>query len=94
MKKMLILFLIFAAFSCKTMAEREKSLSLEERQEIFYHLVEYQDKVPWSAANKTEHDEEAYKVIAKRYGITEEKVEEIAIEGAMQNWPMPPPPKE
>lgn len=57
------------------------SISVSERQKIFYDIVKYQDD--------TGDDDGARTVIAKRYNIPTQAVVGIAMEGALKNWPMP-----
>ena len=64
-------------------------LTESERKQAFYDLVEYQDSVDFEDPEYDEKQEEAYTVIAKRYGITEDQMYEIGVEGIANNWPMP-----
>jgi hypothetical protein len=57
----------------------EPKLSLTRRQEIFVALVTAQDQ----DVNVTE----SRKLIAHRYGVTEEDVRKIEREGIENNWP-------
>jgi len=57
------------------------TIPVKERKNIFYKLVEYQDR--------TGNDEGAFKVIAKRFKIPEKAVSAISGEGTVKNWPMP-----
>lgn len=54
------------------------------RKQMFYDLVAAQD----SGIG----DQEAYEVIAQRYGVSVDVVEQVTAEGVTKGWPMPPPP--
>ena len=59
--------------------EADKSLSLEQRQEVFLTLVEAQDgkmTVPQSR-----------KATAERFGVSEQQVQRIEREGLDGDWP-------
>lgn len=60
----------------------EYGITLEKKKRIYYELVEYQDEHPGQA-------EESYRVIARRYGLTEKQIISIAGEGSTEHWPMP-----
>jgi len=59
----------------------EAPLPESQRRRIFYELVQAQD----SGVG----DREAYTLVAKRHGIPEMMLNEIAYEGAAKKWPMP-----
>jgi hypothetical protein len=59
----------------------EAPLPESKRRRIFYELVQAQD----SGVG----DREAYTLIARRHGIPEMTLNEIAYEGAAKKWPMP-----
>jgi hypothetical protein len=54
------------------------------RKQMFYDLVAAQD----SGIG----DQEAYEVIAQRYGVSVDVVEQVTAEGVTKGWPMPLPP--
>jgi hypothetical protein len=56
------------------------------RKLIYREIVHYQDTHPG-------RDEQAYGVIANRYRVSAAVTHRIGLEGATQNWPMPPLPK-
>lgn len=57
------------------------SLSLSKKRRIYYELVAAQDAGVG--------DERAYSVVAARHGIPADAARQIAVEGAIQGWPMP-----
>ena len=59
----------------------EAPLPESKRRKIFYELVQAQDAGVG--------DREAYTLIARRYGLPEMMLNEIAHEGAAKKWPMP-----
>lgn len=59
----------------------EAPLPESERRRIFYELVQAQD----SGVG----DRKAYTLIARKYGLAEKMLNEIAYEGAAKKWPMP-----
>ncbi|MDI9433081.1 MAG: hypothetical protein QM570_15300 [Planctomycetota bacterium] len=59
---------------------RVSGLSTELKKEVFFDLVEAQDR---GAGNR------AYGIVASRHGLTEDTVRKIALEGQAQGWPMP-----
>jgi len=59
----------------------EAPLPASKRRRIFYELVQAQDAGVG--------DREAYTLIARRYGLAEMMLNEIAYEGAAKKWPMP-----
>jgi hypothetical protein len=56
----------------------------ETRKKIYWDLVVAQDQ--------GYEGEAAYPVVAKKYGVPEETVRKIAIEGTEKMWPIPPAP--
>jgi hypothetical protein len=54
------------------------------RRQMFYDLV--------AAQNSGIGDQEAYEVIAQRYGVSVDVVEQVTAEGVTKGWPMPLPP--
>ena len=70
-------------------AEKTVGLSEWKRKDIFYDLVELQDNFLKKDPYNTQKQQDAYRIIAKRYGIAESEVRKIAIEGAKKRWPMP-----
>jgi len=69
--------------------EVKYGLTEEQRKQAYYDLVELQDSVPFEDEEWAEKQEEAYTTIAEKYGITEEEMRSIAIEGVEKDWPMP-----
>jgi hypothetical protein len=69
--------------------EVKYGLTEEQRKQAYYDLVELQDSVPFEDEEWAEKQEEAYGAIAEKYGITEEEMRSIAIEGVEKDWPMP-----
>ena len=59
----------------------EAPLPESQRRRIFYELVQVQD----SGVG----DREAFTLVARKYGLPELLLNEIAYEGAAKNWPMP-----
>jgi hypothetical protein len=62
-----------------------KCVTLAARKRIYWELVHYQDTHPGQ-------DEHAYVVIAKRWRISLEAVQRIAVDGSVKMWPLPPSP--
>ena len=99
----MLLVLILVAFSgCTQQTQNNTSpeagpvkegLSEEQKKEIYYNLIEYQDSIPFSDPDYGNRQNEAYKIIADRYGIEVLEVRKIVTEGIEKDWPMPPPPK-
>lgn len=65
-------------------------LTLAQRKQIFYELVALQDRYMEQDPYDTQKQQDAYRVIAKRFGISEKRVREIAVEGVRNGWPKPP----
>jgi hypothetical protein len=62
-------------------------LSVETKKKIFFDLVLAQDRL---VSDRGLGDTEGtYSVIAKKFGVDEDIVRKIAIEGSAQGWPMP-----
>jgi hypothetical protein len=61
--------------------KKSTKITIEKRKKIFYDLIVEQDKGVG--------DSKAYEIIAKRYKLDIKIVREIAVEGVMNNWPMP-----
>ena len=62
-------------------------LADEKKREIFYQLVVVEDSLFNVGAKNI--SEKSHKIIAKKYNLTLEDVDEIAIEGQIKNWPIP-----
>lgn len=60
---------------------RVPGLSVETKKRIFFELVAAQDRGVG--------DNEAYGIIANKFGVDENTVRKIAIEGVANGWPMP-----
>lgn len=58
----------------------DTSIPEETRKQIFYDLMELQDQGA---------KEEVYSIVAERYGVAEQAVQDIMFEGLSRNWPMP-----
>jgi hypothetical protein len=56
-----------------------RTLSLEERMQVFLALVEAQDGQMAVAQSR--------KAVAERFGVTEQQVRRIEREGLDENWP-------
>ncbi len=69
--------------------EVKYGLTESERMQAFYDLVALQDSIPLDDPEWDEKQEEAYVIIAEKYGITRDQVFEIGIEGITKGWPMP-----
>jgi len=83
--------IIFSQIEIQDYKDEEKyGLSEEERMQAFYDLVEFQDSIPLDDPEWDKKNEESYLVIAEKYGITEDQMHEISIEGLTKGWPMPP----
>lgn len=68
-------------------SDEAEGFTEEKRMQIFYDLVEYQDR--GGPGYDPERDTKAYEVIAERYDTTEDLVREIGMEGIRKDWPMP-----
>ena len=55
------------------------------RRQIYYDLVVAQDSGIGT--------DESYTVIARKYAISEVALDKIVLEGTLQSWPIPPPPR-
>ena len=64
----------------------------DQRMQIFYELVEYQDSIPTSDPDWGQKQEDAYQIFADKYGTNKEVMRQIAVEGVQKDWPMPEPP--
>lgn len=60
---------------------QKSSLSVSEKKKIFYALVVAQD----SGIG----DDQAYHIIAEKYGLSMKEARNISVEGVVNNWPMP-----
>jgi hypothetical protein len=69
---------------------RPSGLTLAKKKQIFYELVALQDRYMKQDPYDTQKQQDAYRVIAKRFGISEKRVREIAVEGVRNGWPKPP----
>ena len=77
-------------FSINIQEEEEKyGLTEAERKQAFYDLVELQDSVPLDDPEWDEKQEEAYVIIAEKYGITRDQMFQLGVEGVTKGWPMP-----
>jgi hypothetical protein len=56
-----------------------KTLTVEERMQLFLALVEAQDREMTVAQSR--------KAVAERFGVTEEQVRQVEREGLDGNWP-------
>jgi len=70
-------------------SETKYGLNEIQRMQAFYDLIVLQDSITIGDSNRSEKLEEAYLIIAKKYGITKNEMEQIGIEGIEKNWPMP-----
>jgi len=61
----------------------------ETRKQIFWDLVELQDKFTKIDPYDTQSQEDAYEMIALKYDVLESVVRDIAIRGIRENWPKP-----
>jgi len=69
--------------SSPTQGAASEGIAEATRKQVFYDLVAEQDRGTG--------DEEAYDVVAKKYGVDVKTVRQVAVEGATKGWPMPPP---
>lgn len=60
-------------------------LSIEIKKKIFFNIVLLQDRL----TENRDDSNKAYKVVAKKFGVKENIVHKIALEGMAQGWPMP-----
>lgn len=67
----------------KTPSYEKSSLPTSKKKRIFYELIAMEDK--GFSATQADH------IIADKYGLSVKEVGKIGIEGAVKNWPMPPP---
>lgn len=58
----------------------EERLSEERRKEIFQALVDTQDTGKWSVP-------QSRKVVAERFGVSENEIRRIELEGLDHQWP-------
>jgi hypothetical protein len=70
--------------------ELKYGLTEQQRKQVFYELVQLQDQVSMDDPNYDQKQEEAYLIVAKKYGITYDQAFAIGVEGLMNGWPMPP----
>lgn len=61
--------------------ENQVDLPVSKKKAIFMTLVGYQDQGM--------DNDQSYAATARRYGITKDQAQKIAIEGVVKNWPMP-----
>jgi len=64
-------------------------LTETERKQAFYELVQLQDQIPFDDPDYDEKMDEAYSIVAKKYGITRDQAFAIGVEGITKGWPMP-----
>lgn len=64
-------------------------LTEAERKQAFYELVQLQDQIPFDDPDYDEKMDEAYSIVAKKYGITRDQAFAIGVEGITKGWPMP-----
>lgn len=60
---------------------QRSGLAESKKRRIFYELVVAQDAGVG--------DDRSYEVVANRYGLSEDEVRKIGLEGSIQGWPMP-----
>lgn len=60
------------------------------RKLIFWDLVELQDSLIKKYPYDNQKQQEAYKIIAKKYDVLEFVVRQIAVRGVKEGWPQPP----
>jgi len=83
--------ILFSQIEIQIYEDEEKyGLTESERMQAFYDLVALQDAISFDDPKWEEKNEEAYAIIADKYGITEGQMHDIAIEGITKDWPMPP----
>ncbi len=81
--------------------KKKPGLSTKKRKYIFRKLVEAEDRAMAKAESEASKSDEIGKLynkyllsykkkIVKKYKLTEEQAAEIAREGHLKNWPMPP----
>jgi len=59
------------------------------RKQIFWDLVELQDLFMKKLPYDNQQQQEAYKIIAKKYGVLESVVRDLAVRGVKEGWPLP-----
>lgn len=87
-----ILAIISMCIDNKTPTTSPKGFSTAKKQQIFYELVALQDKISIWDPEYQEKNQKAKELIANQYGISMDKLNDIIHEGAVNHWPMPPPP--
>lgn len=65
--------------------EDKTEISLSLKKQIFYDLVAEEDKLHGTQ----NYTQKARENIAQKYKLTIEQIKNIAIEGNVNNWPMP-----
>jgi len=68
----------------KTVGMTEKT-----RKQIFWDLVELQDSFMKKYPYDNQKQQEAYKIIAKKYDVLESVVRQLAVRGVKEGWPLP-----
>lgn len=62
--------------------------TIEERKEIYQDIIRVEDR----AVAEDKPADSYYSEVMDKYGLTYDEVKEIAIEGTLSLWPMPPEP--
>ena len=74
--------------------ETAKSISLglseSSKKSAFYNLVILQDEYMNKDPYNTQKQQDAYRIIANKYGISENEMRKIVVEGVQKKWPQPP----
>jgi len=72
--------------------EQGKTVGMTDRtrKQIFWDLIELQDSFMKKYPYDNQKQQEAYKIIAKKYGVLESVVRQIAVRGIKEDWPQPP----
>jgi len=61
-------------------------ISLDKRKEIYYHIVQEEDRLHGQANNVARAAEN----VAQKYGVPVDQIKTIGWEGVERNWPDPP----
>ena len=72
--------------------QKSKTVGMTDRtrKQIFWDLVELQDSFMKNYPYDNQKQQEAYKIIAKKYGVLENVVRQIAVRGIKEGWLKPP----
>ena len=69
--------------------EDTKEISDILKKQVYWELVELQDKIPFNDISYDEKIDETEKTIKDKYNLTDEEFKQIKYQGSVELWPIP-----